>query len=164
MKRYFFLVIIFHFFLFHCADKRNSIVLEDYFLSAFLIESNHTDLYQACSAFYTSEYTCVSNPLKISEVCNTTEFTRLKKGISPQSLASDAVLTDYYKCWSSCNLNFNEEIDCKNSKFNTNSEYRSKQRIEITSPYQNWQYCYASCNSGNSIYENLSNTTYTEDQ
>ncbi|MCB1191557.1 MAG: hypothetical protein H7A23_05410 [Leptospiraceae bacterium] len=163
MKTKILLILLFTLLFFHCVDKRNGEVFKDYYYASLLLGDNNTELYQACSGFYASEASCVAKLSNISDVCNTTEFTRLKEGISPAALASDTVLTDYYRCWATCNTNFNEESNCKNEKFLDYSDYRSKQRSEISNPYQKWRYCFAACNNGQSIYEGLTGTTYPND-
>ena len=147
----------------NCFDTNTSDTQKQTALVSLVLTQNNSDLYKACHTFYETESSCTTTPTSISTTCSTTEMNRLKGGISPAASQTDAILTEYYKCWSICNSTFNSDSKCLSNQFSSQESYRAAQRITTTYESQKWEYCFTKCNDGQSDFTLLSGTTYPVD-
>jgi hypothetical protein len=147
----------------NCIDKRNGKIYEKEALSFLLLEENNAEPGRSCASFYESESSCVSSPQKIATYCNSTEYNRLKNGIQPTSSATDNVLGEYFRCWTSCNLSFNLESSCEKEKFSTVSDYRKNQRTDLKQSSINYKFCFENCKSENATFPLLNGSNFSVD-
>ncbi len=146
-------------------------------LITILLQEQKPGLQSACEIFVRTENLCVINASNVSLLCNGTLQTRLRNKIQPEDKRTDPILEAYFRCFDSCNREFNVLSRCADLPFSTNDAYRTEQRtaatLETTSQRKTaslqWIGCYEGCRSVNEKLppENSplreSGTTFPED-
>lgn len=113
-----------------------------------LILSNKPGVEGACEKFILTENLCVASPANPVAACDGTLQNRIRSGIQPENLRSDAILERYIRCFDQCNLEYNATTNCQSYRYSTNEDYRRGQRKVDGNPGPGvvvWFRCYNQC-------------------